>query len=128
MGLLGRLESSNNLEQELIEDQAEGKLIVRSFQDVEPILRHNRRLYNLEGGGWSPSREWRRVAQLPDIVTHEWLKKGINVLLLEDWPKVAAMLDHPDWKDVRTAPGRVSSRPPRDYYHERGGQFGKGVR
>lgn len=95
-------------------DEPEEKLIVETIQDVEPILEHNKALLN-DGDGYTPSRELRRAASIPNIVVHQWLQEGINVFDRADWPKVAARLDSPEWAHLRTAPGRLSKAPVREY-------------
>ncbi len=99
--------------QEFKYDPHDDILVVRSVQDVEPILKHNRSLRREadEGNnGYSPSRELRRVASVPNVVIHQWLMEGVNVYRDDDWPEIAARLDSPDFSHFRTAPGRISQR------------------
>ncbi|HUW16881.1 MAG TPA: hypothetical protein VMW94_07365, partial [Actinomycetes bacterium] len=94
-------------------DAHDDRMTVERQQDVEPILKENARLRNLNDG-YSPSRDLRRVAAIPNIVIEKWFKAGINVHDENDWPKIAAMLDSPDYAYLRTAPGRVSRKPSTD--------------
>lgn len=96
-------------------DEAAGKLVHRSTQDVEPILKNNKQLYNLNDG-YSASRGWRRAASIPNIVIERWMKQGINAYDEADWPKILAMLDSPEYLFLRTAPGRLSRRPVRHFF------------
>lgn len=96
-------------------DQIDRKHILIASQDVGPILEDNRRLYN-EGDGYSPSREWRRAARIPNTVIEHWMRMGINAFREEDQPKIMAMLDSPEYLKFRTAPGRLSRRPVRCYF------------
>jgi hypothetical protein len=89
--------------------------VIRSTQDVEPIIENNKRLYN-DGDGYSPSREWKRAASVPNIIIEQWMKKGINAYKYEDTPKILAMLDSPEYRFLRTAPGRLSRRPIRHFF------------
>lgn len=85
-------------------------------QDVEPILKRNRALASLNDG-YSPSRELRRVASIPNVLIEKWLvEEGINVFDENDWPRVAAKLDDPAYAHLRTAPGRVSRGPVRETF------------
>jgi hypothetical protein len=100
-------------------DETTDSLIIRAVQDVEPILENNKRLYN-ESDGYSPSREWRRAASIPDVIVLDWWKHGINILSDEHWPLIASLLDRPEYRDLRTAPGRLSRRPWREHFTMRG--------
>lgn len=88
-------------------DESTGLTVVRTTQDVEPILEANKVLYNEDGGGWSPTREMRRVASIPLVVVHKWLQEGINIFDKNDRRKVLQRLNDPEWRHLRTAPGRV---------------------
>jgi hypothetical protein len=93
-------------------DPINDELLVMGQQDCTPILEHNKRLANNGEDGYSPSRELRRVASIPNILVEKWLKEeGINVFDRNDWPRVAAKLDSSEFAFLRTAPGRVSKRP-----------------
>lgn len=97
------------LSKEVMSDpQNPSTLIVRTMQDVEPILELNQQLYNLDDRGWSDSGEWRRAARIPNVIAMKWLmEEGINVFRREHWPRVAAKLNDPEWRKLRTAPGRL---------------------
>ncbi len=84
------------------------KIIERKTQDVEPILEDNKRLYNEPGGGWSKSRELRRVASIPLVVAEKWMREeGIDIFSPDHWPAIRRKLNDPEWRHLRTAPGRV---------------------
>lgn len=103
----------------IVLDHSENQVNVHSQQDVEPILEHNKRLYNeacTGNRGYSPSRTMVRVATIPNILIHKWLQEGINVYDLNDWPKILAKLDDPEYALLRTAPGRLSGRPIRQFF------------
>jgi len=95
-------------------DEANACHVIQSTQDIEPILQNNKRLFN-EGDGYGPSREWKRAASVPNIIIEKWMKMGINAYDLEDLPKILAMLDSPEYRYLRTAPGRLSRRPVRHF-------------
>lgn len=97
-------------------DPIDDELTVVNQQDVGPILDLNKKLYNDGTNGYGPTREWRRIASIPNVVLEKWLKEeGIRFWDSEDMPKLAAKLDDPEWKYLRTAPGRVSRKPVRTW-------------
>lgn len=98
-------------------DAARDDFLIRREADVEPIIQLNKQLYNDGTGGYGPTREWRRAATIPNIILEKWLKEdGIRYWDPEDTPKLMAKLDDPEWRHLRTAPGRLSRRPVRTYY------------
>ena len=48
-----------------------------------------------------------KVASIPTIVIEQWKKEGIDLWKDEDWPKVRAKLNDPEFKWLRTSPGKV---------------------
>lgn len=91
------------------EPDGEGGLLIHSVQDVAPILERNKAMQN-HNDGYTPSRELRRVAFIPNIIRLKWLNE-------EGWDayrpdlygdKLVAKLNDPDWRFLRTAPGRVA--------------------
>ena len=51
-----------------------GTLTVKNSQDVEPILKKNKRMYN-DGDGYSASKDLKRVASIPTLVLTLWAKE-----------------------------------------------------
>jgi hypothetical protein len=91
------------------EPDGEGGLVIHSVQDVAPVLERNKALQT-HNDGYSPSRELRRVAFIPNIIRLKWLNE-------EGWDawrpdlyadRLAAKLNDPEWRHLRTAPGRVA--------------------
>lgn len=96
-----------------VEDPMTGDLTVHREADVEPILELNKALYN-SGDGYSPSREWRRAATVPDAIIEKWKNElGIDIADKNDWPKIMALLDSNEYLFLRTAPGTLSRKPRR---------------
>jgi hypothetical protein len=95
----------------------QGKLIVRSTQDVEGYREQNRREYN-DASSWRPmgsgrvDRPLRKFAEVPMIEIEQWLKEGINAFSNDpDMVKrVRRKLDDYTNRDLRTAPGRLGVR------------------
>ena len=54
--------------------EPDGKLTVQNSQDVEPILKKNKRMYN-DGDGYSASKDLKRVASIPTLVLSLWAKE-----------------------------------------------------
>ncbi len=109
LNLLDRAGRAGYLLREDEYDAATDTLVIKSSQDVEPILDNNRELSNpgLSGDGYSPSRELRRVASIPNIVIEQWLMEGINICREADWPKVKRRLNDGEWSKLRTSTGRL---------------------
>jgi hypothetical protein len=87
-------------------DAAGGGAVI-STADVTPVIEHNKALAN-HNDGWAPSRELRRVASIPFALVHKWLvEEGWNALDPACAERLRAKLNDPDWRHLRTAPGRV---------------------
>jgi hypothetical protein len=84
------------------------RTIIETVQDVTPILECNKALLNSDDRGWSLSRELRRAAAIPDIIVLKWRNDyGIDVFNRDHWPAVKRLLNDPEWRYLRTAPGRL---------------------
>jgi hypothetical protein len=106
--LLAKATASGLLVDEWHYDEADDRMLLRQTQDVEPIFNANKEDYALDdGGGWTPSRDMRRMANIPNIIIEQWFREGINVYRAEDWPKVRAKLNSSEYLYLRTAPGRI---------------------
>ena len=87
-------------------DESNGEAAIETFSDVEPQLDLNKALAN-DGDGYSPSRELRRIARIPLIVVEKWRNElGVDVFNKDHMAKVRALLNDPDWRYLRTSPGR----------------------
>lgn len=86
---------------------SDGTLTFERTQDCEPILERNKALQN-DGDGYSPSRDLRRVASIPNVVIEKWLNEdGINLFDPAHADAVRRKLNDPEWRHLRTAPGQV---------------------
>lgn len=89
-------------------DAASNTTIIETVQDVAPILERNKALQNAGDGGWSPSRELRRAATIPDIIILKWRnEEGIDVFDPNHWPAVRRKLNSSEYCWLRTAPGTL---------------------
>jgi hypothetical protein len=105
----GLIETLSGVKTHEVYDPHDDVLTVRRCQDVEPFLKDNARLRN-SGDGYSPSRELRHVAHVPNIIIEQWLKAGIDIYDPNDADKVDALLDSPDYAYLRTSTGTISRR------------------
>lgn len=113
-GLFDALASDEPLDR-FVYDAENDVLRHERTQDVQPFLEQNRRLQN-DGDGYSQSRELRRIASIPNIVVEQWMQQGVNIFDEADWPKIAALLDSPEYAYLRTAPGRIGRGRGRSYF------------
>lgn len=82
------------------------RFAIETRQDVEPFLDNNKRLAN-DNDGYSPSRELRRIASIPLVIVEKWKNEmGVDVFKKDHQAKVRALLNDPDWRYLRTSPGR----------------------
>ncbi len=89
-------------------DSSTDRTVIETVQDVAPILERNKALQKTEGGGWSPSRDMRRAATIPDIIILKWRKElGIDVFNRDHWPAVKRLLNSSEWRYLRSAPGHL---------------------
>lgn len=70
---------------------------------TDAVLDNNHRMAN-HNDGWSKSREWRRVAEIPMSVIHQWMvTKGVDALDKNHWPEVKKLLNNSEWLKLRSA-------------------------
>lgn len=90
-----------------IVDNIDG-LAFTAEQDVEPILDLNKAAYNDGTRGYTPSRDLRKIAEIPLIVAEKWRNElGVDVFNKDHAPAVRRLLNDPEYLYLRTAPGRV---------------------
>jgi len=84
----------------------DGKIVIRKTQDVEPILDNNKRLMN-DGDGYSPSRDMRRVASIPNVIIEQWIREGVNIFDPNHKDAIRRKLNSSEYAHLRTAPGQL---------------------
>ena len=52
--------------------ESDGKLTINNQQNVNPLLKRNKELYNHDDGYLSKEREMKRVASIPPLVLQVW--------------------------------------------------------
>jgi len=86
-------------------DEMEATFTIETVEDVEPIIEANKKLYN-EGDGFNAARDGRRIATIPNIIIDKWKREyGIDVFDKNHAQGVRRLLNDPDWRFLRTAPG-----------------------
>lgn len=87
-------------------DDTAQTVTIGRFQDVEPILNHNKALQNFNDG-YNKSRDMRRVASIPNAIAEQWMRDdGVNWLALPKHEKTAYLrkkLNSNEWRHLRTA-------------------------
>lgn len=88
-------------------DDATHQATIQTTMDVEPIIEQNKKMMNQGDSGYSPSREMKRIASIPNEVLMTWqMRYGVDVLKKENVHLLKRLLNDPEWKYLRTAPGR----------------------
>ena len=72
------LTSSHGIDTYAHMDELTGDLTIENVFDAQPILDANRAASNDGTGGWTPSRQMRRVASVPLVLLHLWDSMGIS--------------------------------------------------
>jgi len=52
--------------------ESDGKLTINNQQNVNPLLKRNKELYNHDNGYLSKEREMKRVASIPPLILQIW--------------------------------------------------------
>ena len=92
--------------------ESDGKLTVNNSQDLNPLLKRNKELYNLNDG-YTASRDMRRIASVPPIILQIWTKEynGTNnwwALPKETQQKIMkTKLNSSDFRYFKTSEGRL---------------------
>jgi hypothetical protein len=101
------LDRSDGLVEYLDYDESDDRFAVELACDVEPLIEHNKALY-IDGDGFGPSREWKRVASFPPIM-RKIAKRiwGADPFVAGNEELLKRLLNDPDLRHFRTAPGWV---------------------
>lgn len=91
-----------------VEFDGAGKATFFHEQDasvVQSILDRNGAMYT-HNDGYSPSKEWKRVASIPWHVIQKWKNElGVDLFDQNDKKRIYQLLDSSDYLKLRTAPG-----------------------
>lgn len=90
-------------------DEEHDRLIIYSEQDVAPFLKRNRERYaNRRRKEHHKSETMNHYAEIPMIIAYKWLVEfGIDIMNEDHAPAVERLLNDPEWKYLRTRPGRM---------------------
>jgi len=89
-------------------DPVKKKNFFKTEQDVEDILEHNKNLANHDDKGWTKTKEWRRVAEIPNVVQEMWIQQyGADPMAKGNEKLLRRLLNDPENRYLRTAPGRL---------------------
>lgn len=84
----------------------DGKTIIRTSQDVQPLFDSNQSKLNAAGKGWKG--DMHHVASIPLVIYESWWKEfGGDPMSPEHKAKTMAKLNNRDWCKVRTKEGRI---------------------
>jgi hypothetical protein len=101
------LDRYDGIEEYLHCDDDEDHFAVELVSDVGPIIERNKALYT-EGDGFGATREWKRVASFPPIVREIYRRLwGADPFARGNEELLRRLLNDPDLRHFRTAPGRV---------------------
>jgi len=71
MGKVRSVEYDAGIKTKYIQE-SDGKLTINNQQDVNPLLKRNKELYNHDKGWVSSAKEMKRVASVPPLVLQIW--------------------------------------------------------
>jgi hypothetical protein len=88
-------------------DESENLYVVEHEEDVEPTIERNKAMQN-EFTRFG-KETFHHVASIPPIIMLKWLnEEGINAYRREGFEHIIAKkLNDPDWKYLKTIPGRI---------------------
>ena len=92
--------------------ESDGKLTVNNSQNLDPLLKRNKELYNLNNG-YTASKDMRRVASVPPIILQIWTKEYNGTRNWWALPKevqkqiMRVKLNSSDFRYVRTSEGSL---------------------
>ncbi len=93
-------------------DEMEKKIVINEEVNIDPHLKHNKRLFNLDDG-YSKSRDLKRVASIPTLALSVWAKEYNGdgnwfALPKEVQTKILkTKLNSNEFKYFRTAEGKI---------------------
>ena len=92
--------------------ESDGKLTVNNQQNLNPLIKRNKKLYT-QNDGYTASRDMRRIASVPPIILQIWTKEynGTNnwwALPKETQKKIMkTKLNSSDFRYFKTSEGRL---------------------
>ncbi len=101
------LQTFDGLTEHLIVDSSErGSYAIQYQGDVGANIEANKAEYNDPGKGIDGLG--RKVAHIPNAVAMIWLTRyGVDVFNKDHMPAVRRLLNDPEWRSLRCAPGKI---------------------
>lgn len=86
----------------------DGRMGQALWQDCSDVLEHNKKRQTDGTNGYGKTREWRHIGEIPMIWWLKWKQEeGRDILRPENHEWLRAKLNDPDFRFLRTVPGRV---------------------
>ena len=87
-------------------DESDGGFSITMSTDVSSALEANKAAQTFNDG-YTPSRELRRAAFIPNAIIQKWKDEGFDMYDPENKIELLRRLDSSDYAFLRTAPGRL---------------------
>lgn len=93
---------------EVFHEEPDGTFTIETRQDSQDILDENKRKFNAYGDKLSVGKrgDWHQVASIPATIMDQWIK-DTNGEILKDPKMLAAKLNDPNWKLLKTSPTNI---------------------
>ena len=93
---------------QVFHDEPDGTFTIETKQDAQDIVDANKRRFNDYGDKLSVGKrgDFHKVASIPSTVMEQWIKET-NGAILDDPKILAAKLNDPDWKLLKTSPTNI---------------------
>lgn len=86
------------------EECPDGTTVIRTIGTTMPIIEDNKARQTDGTRGYTPCKDWRRAAHIPNIIAHAWLHNyGVNLYDPDHAPAVERLLNSNEWRHLRTA-------------------------
>lgn len=100
------LDTAEGVVEHLVFDDADRKIHLQRTSDVTANIEQNKREFNDASRGRDGLGD--KVASIPMGVALTWLERyGVDVFNRNHWPAVKRLLNDPEWRYLRTAPGHI---------------------
>lgn len=110
MDLLDReFDDFSGIVEETYYDESTDRLIIKRIADVEPHLDANKDAFNSYKKPTYRSETMNHVASIPNIIIEKWMKEEppLNIYNPQHKKRLLQRLNDPEWKYLRTMPGRI---------------------
>ena len=93
---------------QVFHEEPDETFTIETTQDAQEIVDSNRRKFNDYGDKLSVGKrgDWHQVASIPSTVMDQWIKET-NGAILNDPKVLAAKLNDPNWKLLKTSPTNI---------------------